>query len=593
MHLPYPSWDEHLYALIDRFSAEYDDPMAELKLLFLTGAVKDYQDQFDRSMNRLALPMEYAINCFIAGLRPEYKDNVKAHKPNSLPQLTTYPCSNAPYKPPESISQWNKGHKCKTKKQLLLLELEEGMELESENQRLYVMKVEEVQEEEVCETSKEAEVRGEVDPVTISLNALNRVTDFHTLRVTGYTEKGPVSVLIDTGSTHNFLDSEVTKLFGCQVQRVNPKLVSVADGGTLYAAELCKGLIWMLQGTTFQTDLLWMTLGTCDMVLGVQWLQTLGDIRMDFTQLTMEFQLYGKKYLLQCDDARLKTVDAIALGKMAEGKAQLFMVRVLPTEDSKEAKISQSTGIEPGIRNLIEEYQVLFSEPSGLPPSRVLFDHKIPLEAGSNPINIRPYRKKDVSWRLCVDYRALNKSTTKDKFPIQIIEELLDELGGSKVYTKIDLRSGYHQTRMDPADVAKTVFRTHSGHYEYLVMPFGLTSAPSYFQGLMNHIFKEYLRKFILIFFDDILVFSKSMEEHLLRGFLRLARYYRRFIQRYRVISKPLTDLLNKDSFHWSDKATPAFEALKTALVTAPKLALADSSQQFIVETDACDIGIE
>ncbi|OIT29769.1 hypothetical protein A4A49_16291 [Nicotiana attenuata] len=176
------------------------------------------------------------------------------------------------------------------------VELEEGMELENDNQQLYVMKVEKVQEKEVCETSKEAEARGEVDPVTILLNALNE------------------EVL-----------TRVAKRFGCQVQKVNPQPVSVADGGIVYATGMCRRLKRLLQGTTFQIDFLLLTLGTCDMVLGVQWLQTLGDIKMNFTQLTMEFQLHGKKHLLQGDAARLKTMDARTLGKMAEGEAQLFM----------------------------------------------------------------------------------------------------------------------------------------------------------------------------------------------------------------------------------------------------------------------------
>jgi hypothetical protein len=199
----------------------------------------------------------------------------------------------------------------------------------------------------------------------------------------------------------------------------------------------------------------------------------------------------------------------------------------------------------------LHEYADVFKEPETLPPKRSV-DHPITLIDDSKPINKRPYRlpfhqknameelikhmlinkmirpsispysspviivkKKDGTWRMCVDYRLLNSNTVKNKFPIPILEDLLDELFGARVFSKIDLRAGYHQIRMKEEDIAKTAFTTYMGHFEYVVLPFGLTNSLATFQSLMNNVLAEFLRKFVMVFFDDILIYSPTMDEHI------------------------------------------------------------------------------
>jgi hypothetical protein len=219
---------------------------------------------------------------------------------------------------------------------------------------------------------------------------------------------------------------------------------------------------------------------------------------------------------------------------------------------------------------LLVAYEDVFGEPMGLPPPRSR-DHTIVLKPGSTPVAVRlnrylaahkdelecqcaamieqgvvhhsdsPFsspvllvKKADGSWCFCVDYRGLNALTVKDAFPIPVIDELLDELHGARFFTKLDLRSGYHQVRMRPDDVHKTTFRTHDGLYEFLVMPFGLCNAPATFQALMNDALRPFLRRFVLVFFDDILIYSVTWTDHLrpLRTVLSVLRQHRLFVKR-------------------------------------------------------------
>ncbi|KAL0439630.1 UNVERIFIED_CONTAM: Transposon Ty3-I Gag-Pol polyprotein [Sesamum latifolium] len=264
-------------------------------------------------------------------------------------------------------------------------------------------------------------------------------------------------------------------------------------------------------------------------------------------------------------------------------------------------------------------------------------------------------KKKDGSMRLCIDYRQLNQITIKNKYPLPRIDDLLDQLKGATVFSKIDLRSGYWQLRIEEGSISKTAFRTRYGHYEFVVMPFGLTNAPAAFMSLMNKTLQPFLDQFVIVFIDDILIYSRSPKEHEqhlrtvlqilrekqlyakfskcefwmekiaflghvvskegvqpdptkvraileweppknvseVRSFLGLAGYYRRFIKDFSVVAKPLTNLLKKNTpFNWNDRCAQSFEELKRRLTSAPILALPSGDGGYVVYTDASRQGL-
>ncbi|GJZ44732.1 reverse transcriptase domain-containing protein [Tanacetum coccineum] len=264
-------------------------------------------------------------------------------------------------------------------------------------------------------------------------------------------------------------------------------------------------------------------------------------------------------------------------------------------------------------------------------------------------------KKKDGSFRMCIDYRELNKLTVKNRYPLPRIDDLFDQLQGSSVYSKIDLRSGYHQLRVRDEDIPKTAFRTRYGHYEFQVMPFGLTNAPAVFMDLMNRVCKPYLDKFVIVFIDDILIYSRNKEEHAdhlriilellrkeklyakfskcdfwisivqflghlidsqglhvdpakieavknwaspttpteIRQFLGLAGYYRRFIKDFSKIAKSLTELTQKNKkYIWGKDQEIIFQLLKQKLCEALILALPKGNDDFVVYCDASHQGL-
>ena len=491
--------------------------------------------------------------------------------------------------------------------------------------------------------------------------------------------------LVDPGATHSFASKHFLDRFEIKTQPLEGRMrVSLPAGDPLFSDRVVRDSRVIIGGQEFPTDLVALDMRDFDVVLGMDWLSR-HRATLDCYIKEVKFHKPGKlevEFRGMRRELSSNMISAMAAQRMLRKGCQGYLAYVVETEEG----------------TLVDEIPVVREFPDvflddivGLPPDREV-EFTIDLIPRTEPISIPPYRmtpaelrelkaqleellsngfirpsispwgapvlfvkKKDGSLRLCIDYRQLNGVTIRNQYPLPRIDELFDQLQGSRVYSKIDLRSGYHQLRVQESDVPKTAFRTRYGHYEFLVMPFGLTNALAAFMDLMNRVFQPYLDRFVIVFIDDILVYSGSSEEHSkhlrivlqtlrerqlyaklskcqfwldrvaflghvisvegvsvdpqkieavvnwkppknvseVRSFLGLAGYYRKFVEGFSKIAAPLTKLTRKDvKYDWVDACQKSFDELKGRLTSTPVLALPNGRDGFVVYSDASRQGL-
>ncbi|GJY59744.1 putative reverse transcriptase domain-containing protein [Tanacetum coccineum] len=500
-------------------------------------------------------------------------------------------------------------------------------------------------------------------------------------------------MLFDSGADRSFVSNTFSALLDITPYALDVSYaIELADGRTSETNTVLIGCTLGLLGHPFNIDLMPIELGSFDVIIGMDWLaKNHAVIVCDEKIVRIP---YGNEILIVQGDkgakekkSKLSIISCEKAQKYIEKGCQLFLAQVTVKENKDKSEEKRLEDV-PTVRDFPEVFP---EDLPGLPPTRQV-EFQIDLVPGAAPVARAPYRlapsemeelstqlqelsdkgfirpssspwgapvlfvkKKDGSFRMCIDYRELNKLTVKNRYPLPRIDDLFDQLQGSSVYSKIDLRSGYHQLRVRNEDIPKTAFRTRYGHYEFQVMPFGLTNAPAVFMDLMNRVCRPYLDKFVIVFIDDILIYSKTKEEHdvhlrlilellkkeelyakfskcdfwlskvqflghvidsegihvdpakiesikdwespktptEIRQFLGLAGYYRRFIEGFSKISKPMTKLTQKSvKFNWGEKEETAFQTLKQKLCSAPILALPEGSENFVVYCDASHKGL-
>jgi hypothetical protein len=425
------------------------------------------------------------------------------------------------------------------------------IEVTSDNEEEEIGQIQNIEAETIETAEDEIPVQDNTTEEKATLASINGVPKYNTFRMRGVLLGQKVSVLIDGGASHNFIDSTLLKRRHIPTVEFEGFKVEVASGSTMPCDRYIPGMKLTLGRHELVQDVYVMDLPDTSIILGVQWLSMLGPITTNYRTMEMSFtEEGGRKVVL-----RGMTVNA---AKVVTSKRMEAIFRrdeiVYAVECSISARVDEQGKVHytPEIQEILDKHHKVFGPiPPGVPPDKG-FAHIIEPEEGAKPVITTPYRhpkkykdeiekaikelldmghirpstspfasavvlvkKKDGTMRMCIDFRALNKKTIKNRYSIPRIDELLDELHGAVYFTKIDLRSDYHQLKMREEDISKTTFRCHYSRYEFLVMPFGLTNAPTTFQSCMNHVFNKQLRKHLLVFFDDLLIYNKTWEEHL------------------------------------------------------------------------------
>ncbi|GJX39474.1 putative reverse transcriptase domain-containing protein [Tanacetum coccineum] len=460
------------------------------------------------------------------------------------------------------------------------------------------------------------------------------------------------SILFDTGADRSFISTAFSSLIDIVPTPLdNSYDVELADGKIVGIDTIIRGCTLNFLDHPFNIDLMPVELGIFDIIIGMDWLRRCHAVIVCDEKLVRV--PYGNETLTfrgnESNNGRESRLTVISCSKAQEYMAkgcQVFLAQISAKKEEDKSEGKQLKDVP-----IVRDFPEVFPEDlPGLPPARPV-EFQIDLIPGAAPVARAPYRlapsemkelseqlqelsdkgfirpssspwgapvlfvkKKDGSFRMCIDYRELNKLTVKNHYPLLRIDDLFDQLQGSSIYSKIDLRSGYHQLRVREQDIPKTAFRTRYGHYEFQVMPFGLTNAPAVFMDLMNRVCKPYLDKFVIVFIDDILIYSKDEKEHeehlkAILELLKKEKLYAKFSKCEFWIPKVhfLGHVIDSRGIHvdpakiesikdWASPKTPTeirqFLGLAGYYRSAPILALPKGSEGFVVYCDASHKGL-